>query len=215
MTDLSSTKPSPFAMPLALCAPLWPAYGLFMGATLQWWALSRMARFASPTWAFETRPKSEAPPVTPAAEPAAAAREVVEVSFDPAPGALLAPPAELEDAAPAPPADVAAESIAEAVAFVEPSAAMEAEEVEPTTPEPEPAVAAASLTAADVDELTLIRGIGPRVADALVARGVMTFAQLAAWTEKDMHHFDVEMKLLGRSKRYDFLGQAKALASQA
>ena len=64
------------------------------------------------------------------------------------------------------------------------------------------------------DELTLIRGVGPRVADALVARGVTTFGQLASWTEHDMAHFDKALKLLGRSRRYDFLGQARELAER-
>lgn len=63
------------------------------------------------------------------------------------------------------------------------------------------------------DELTLLRGVGPRVADALVARGVTTFAQLAAWTDAELAAFDTELKLLGRSKRYDFLGQARDLAA--
>lgn len=64
------------------------------------------------------------------------------------------------------------------------------------------------------DELTLIRGVGPRVADALVARGVTTFDQLAAWSDHDMAHFDKALKLLGRSRRYDFLGQARELAGR-
>jgi predicted flap endonuclease-1-like 5' DNA nuclease len=63
------------------------------------------------------------------------------------------------------------------------------------------------------DELTLLRGVGPRVADALVARGVTTFAQLASWTEEELAAFDAELKLLGRSKRYDFIGQARELAA--
>ena len=68
---------------------------------------------------------------------------------------------------------------------------------------------------AQPDELTLLRGVGPRVADALVARGVTTFAQLAAWTEDELAAFDAELKLLGRSKRYDFLGQAREFAAKS
>lgn len=86
------------------------------------------------------------------------------------------------------------------------------EAVEPTAP-----VAADTVAEPPVqrpDELTLIRGVGPRVADALVARGVTTFAQLAAWSEHDMAHFDKALKLLGRSQRYDFLGQARELAAR-
>ncbi len=98
-------------------------------------------------------------------------------------------------------------------------------EAEPVTPAPEPMVAAAEappayaapepILAERPDELTLLRGVGPRVADALVARGVTTFAQLATWTEEELAAFDAELKLLGRSKRYDFIGQARALATTA
>ena len=88
-------------------------------------------------------------------------------------------------------------------AVVEPPAVIASEPVEAPT----------EATADRPDELTLLRGVGPRVADALVARGVTTFAQLAAWTDHDMAKFDTELKLLGRSKRYDFLGQARELAA--
>ena len=108
-------------------------------------------------------------------------------------------------------------------------ASLAPEPVVASEPAPEPVLAAAPVTAETAepqdapkveeitdrpDELTLLRGVGPRVADALVARGVTTFAQLAAWSEHDMAHFDKELKLLGRSKRYDFLGQARELAAE-
>lgn len=92
----------------------------------------------------------------------------------------------------------------------------------PVVAEPVAAVSEAPLAAAAAvvepllempDELTLLRGVGPRVADALVARGIITFAQLAAWTEDEMAAFDTELKLLGRSKRYDFIGQAREMAA--
>ena len=78
---------------------------------------------------------------------------------------------------------------------------------------PTPVEAAAEAIDVTPDELTLLRGVGPRVADAFVARGVTTFAQLATWTEDQMAAFDAETKLLGRSKRYDFIGQAKELSA--
>lgn len=87
-------------------------------------------------------------------------------------------------------------------------------------PTPSEIVSAPMAVAADIetaverpDELTLLRGVGPRVADALVARGVTTFAQLAAWSELEMAAFDKDLKLLGRSTRYDFIGQAREFAA--
>lgn len=217
MTQPTQTTTSPLALPLGLCSPMWPAYGLFMGASLQWWAISRLARFASPVWAFEPKSarETEAPvetvaapvPVDAVAEPAVEPVAEAPVAFTAAPEPEVAPPLE---AAPEP------ELLAAPVEpYVEPApAAPEPKLV--ASPEPEtPAAPVVSPAPGEVDDLTLIRGIGPRVADALVARGVLTFRQLAHWSEKDMHHFDTELKLLGRSKRYDFLGQAKALASEA
>ena len=148
--------------------------------------------FMAPDVAPEPQAQPEPAPV---AEPEPA--PTVEAAFAPELETFVAP-----DVAPEPQA--------------EPTSAPEATMASGPPVAPEPAIAPEpTLGPGDVDELTLIRGIGPRVADALVERGVTTFRQLAEWTEKDMHHFDVEMKLLGRSKRYDFLGQAKALASQA
>lgn len=107
-----------------------------------------------------------------------------------------------------PPAPVAAPAVVEALAALGAPV--------PAAPllDALPASVAVETAIEQPDELTLLRGVGPRVADALVARGVTTFAQLAAWTEQEMAAFDVELKLLGRSKRYDFLAQARELARQ-
>ena len=198
MTEQTQLPTNPFALPLGLCNPLWPAYGLMMGASLHWWALSRMARFASPIWAFETKPKTvetvqapvaEATPVAqaevhveaaPLAEPELAT--TVEAAFAPELETFMAPdvapepqpePAPTVDAAFAPELEtfVALESQAEPTSVPEATMASEP----PVSPKP--AIAPKpTLGPGDVDELTLIRGIGPRVADALVERGVTTFA---------------------------------------
>ncbi len=62
------------------------------------------------------------------------------------------------------------------------------------------------------DDLTQLRGVGPRTAAALAERGVTRFAQLAAWSAEQMAAFDSEMKLKGRSVRDAWLDQACRLA---
>jgi len=115
------------------------------------------------------------------------------------PKAVAAPVVAVTEAAPTVVEDAAVETTAFAEAPVESVA---------------PTVATLSdILSVQPDELTLLRGVGPRVAEAFVARGVTTFAQLAAWTDDQMAAFDADSKLLGRSKRYDFIGQAKELSA--
>ena len=64
------------------------------------------------------------------------------------------------------------------------------------------------------DDLTRLVGIGPKVSDALAARGVTQFAQLAGWTDADLAKFDAELKLLGRGTRDAWIAQAKRLAAE-
>jgi predicted flap endonuclease-1-like 5' DNA nuclease len=63
------------------------------------------------------------------------------------------------------------------------------------------------------DDLTRLTGIGPKLAAALNARGVTSFAQLAAWTDAEAAAFDADLKLLGRVARDAWIAQAKRLAS--
>jgi predicted flap endonuclease-1-like 5' DNA nuclease len=119
----------------------------------------------------------------------------------------------LSDAAPADPAPAIVAAVATVAELPVEVAATIVETAEIPMEKPvEAAPAVVESAVEQPDELTLLRGVGPRVADALVARGVTTFAQLAAWSEEELAAFDAQLKLLGRSKRYDFLGQARALA---
>ena len=65
------------------------------------------------------------------------------------------------------------------------------------------------------DDFTTLVGIGPRIAAALVERGVTRFSQLAAWTSDDLAAFDAELNLRGRGLRGDWIGQAKRVAEGA
>lgn len=64
------------------------------------------------------------------------------------------------------------------------------------------------------DDLTVLTGIGPKLAAAFAERGVTTYAQIAAWTEEDVAGFDKDMKLMGRIAREAWIAQAARLAAR-
>lgn len=92
-------------------------------------------------------------------------------------------------------ADTVVEAAPEPVAEV--FAAMALEPVAPATP----------------DDLTVLTGIGPKLAAAFAERGVTRFADIAAWTEEDIARFDKELKLMGRIGREAWIAQATRLAA--
>ena len=65
--------------------------------------------------------------------------------------------------------------------------------------------------AAAADDLTVLVGIGPKLAAALAERGVTRFAQIAAWTEKDLTEVDKALDLKGRAVRDAWVAQAKRI----
>jgi predicted flap endonuclease-1-like 5' DNA nuclease len=90
---------------------------------------------------------------------------------------------------------------------------------EPTpepTPEPSSLVEAAeAATAMEPDDLTRLVGIGPKLAQALAARGVTRFSELAAWTAADLAEVDAALSLKGRAVRDAWVAQARRFASAA
>lgn len=60
-------------------------------------------------------------------------------------------------------------------------------------------------------DLKRISGIGPKLEEVLKGMGVMSLAQVAAWTDADIARFDKELGFEGRIRRDDWVGQAKAL----
>ena len=62
------------------------------------------------------------------------------------------------------------------------------------------------------DDLTRMVGVGPKLSEALAARGVTRFAQIAAWTEADLADIDAALSLKGRAVREAWVAQAKRLA---
>jgi predicted flap endonuclease-1-like 5' DNA nuclease len=75
--------------------------------------------------------------------------------------------------------------------------------------------AAVEEVAAAADDLTRMVGIGPKLSEALAARGVTRFAQIAAWTPDDLTDIDAALSLKGRAVREAWVAQARRLAADA
>ncbi|WP_430431886.1 helix-hairpin-helix domain-containing protein [Oceanicaulis sp.] len=75
------------------------------------------------------------------------------------------------------------------------------------TPEPETETAPVS------DDLTQIKGLGPKAAAKLSENGVTSLAQIANWTADDVARMDDVINGRGRIERDDWVGQAKALSA--
>ncbi|MGV4796462.1 5' DNA nuclease [Rhizobium sp. F40D2] len=81
--------------------------------------------------------------------------------------------------------------------------------------EPKPAVKAKPVARAKkADDLKLIAGIGPKLEQVLNAKGVRSFAEIAAWSDEDIARLDAELGFNGRIGRDDWSGQAKVLAGR-
>ncbi|MEO1313788.1 MAG: helix-hairpin-helix domain-containing protein [Pseudomonadota bacterium] len=64
-----------------------------------------------------------------------------------------------------------------------------------------------------VDDLTKIKGVGPKMAGKLSAAGITSYAQIASWDAAMIEKMDVDLGgLPGAIARADWVAQAKALA---
>ncbi|MEL7691643.1 helix-hairpin-helix domain-containing protein [Citromicrobium bathyomarinum] len=128
--------------------------------------------------------KEPGPPPAPKAEPAAPAKPTTTT-----------PPAPPKDK-PAAPAD----SLGGAGAAVGTAAA----EKSPAAP----------ASAVDGDDLTKLKGVGPKLALQLNELGVTSFAQIAAWSEADIDRIDDQLgRFKGRIRRDNWIEQARLLTS--
>lgn len=76
-----------------------------------------------------------------------------------------------------------------------------------------PAGAPVTTPAASGDDLTRIKGLGPKLSATLHGAGVTSFAQIAAWSDADIDRIDAQLgRFQGRIRRDDWVGQAKLLA---
>lgn len=77
------------------------------------------------------------------------------------------------------------------------------------------AKAAPAAASGEGDDLTQLSGVGPALLKKLNAAGIITFAQIAAWTEADVAEFDEKLSFKGRIEREGWIAQAKELASKS
>ena len=64
------------------------------------------------------------------------------------------------------------------------------------------------------DDLTRIKGLGPKLADHLRGLGVTSFAQIAAWDDAEIDRIDAQLgRFQGRIRRDDWPAQANLLAA--
>jgi len=182
-------------------SPLWLMFGgaAMAGATWWWWS----ARWREAVNVEALLAPALTPTLTgalPAAEPATLAPEpAVEAPIDPVTEAPILAPVE---------ATAAADTVAEAV--VDTAGTATAEVKETLEAAAEPVVEAAKSTA---DDLTLLVGIGPKLAASLADLGVTRFEQIAGWSADDLADVDAKLNLRGRAERDAWIAQAKRLTS--
>ena len=64
------------------------------------------------------------------------------------------------------------------------------------------------------DDLTRIKGLGPKIAANLKGMGINSFAQIAAWDDEMVTQIDAQMgRFTGRIRRDNWVEQAKLLAA--
>ncbi|MEM6494094.1 MAG: hypothetical protein AAF650_06905 [Pseudomonadota bacterium] len=83
-------------------------------------------------------------------------------------------------------------------------------------PAPKPAPSPKPAPASDgADDLSQIKGVGPKLVALLKAEGVTSFAQIAAWSDSDIEAIDAKLgRFSGRIARDQWVDQAKLLISQ-
>lgn len=64
------------------------------------------------------------------------------------------------------------------------------------------------------DDLTRIKGLGPKLATMLKEQGITSYAQIAAWSDADVERVDASLgRFAGRIMRDQWVAQAKLLAA--
>lgn len=69
-------------------------------------------------------------------------------------------------------------------------------------------------TASNGDDLSRIKGVGPKIVTLLATLGITSFEQIAAWTDADIERIDAQLgAFAGRPKRDKWMEQARLLAT--
>jgi predicted flap endonuclease-1-like 5' DNA nuclease len=196
---------------------------LLAGAASPLWLMFGGAAMAGATWWWWSARWREAINVEALMAPGLALKAIPEPVIDLAPEPVIDPvteapvlaPVALEAPEPATTAatavvEVAAEAVQETLDATETVVSETTETVKAVAePVTEAAVETAKIVA---DDLTVVVGIGPKLAASLAELGVTRFAELAAWGPAELADFDAKLNLKGRAERDAWVAQAKRLA---
>lgn len=189
LPEAEETAEKALRLPVGITSPLWLMIGgaAMVGAAMFW---AKAWLMPSTTEAVTAEVVTPEPKVLPKPEPE------VEAAIEKA-------------------AEVAPELVEEVVeAAVEaPVAVVEALLEAASEPEVVTEAVAEAPVVLTPDDLTVMIGIGPKMAAMLAEKGITRFAQIAAWNEDDIVGFDKELKLMGRVTREAWVAQAKRLAA--
>jgi len=208
---------------------LWPRPG--EGPVEYWTSLSPMAPLFGVTWRFADL-EADGPSPRRASKPKRSpiSKDAVDAAVVTAPAKPAAPkpaapkpaaagPAPAKAEAPAPEAKPVAPAKAEPAKAGGPEAEapkaepMKAESGKAEPPKVSPKPVASSAPKKVEDDLTLLKGVGPKMAGNLRKHGVTSFADIAAWDDAKIDQMDEALGgLPGRIRRDDWVGQAKALS---
>ncbi len=179
---------------------------LVVGLLVAWWIFIAMRRTGVETDRTDVLDDGKGP----------AARNQALMDAPPAagptPAAAMPPSAGPPPAGPSAPATVDEQPAAADTVMVTPT------EVSPIAPTDDPVLAntvrpVAKTPAPDgSDDITLIKGIGPKLSALLAEHGVTRFDQIAAWNDADIDAIDVKLgKFQGRIRRDAWVTQAQML----
>jgi predicted flap endonuclease-1-like 5' DNA nuclease len=196
---------------------------LLAGAASPLWLMFGGAAMAGATWWWWSARWREAVNVEALMAPGLALKAIPEPVVELAPEPVIDPVTEAPILAPVAfetpePVTAAATAVADTTNEVvqetlDTTQAVVAETTETVKATAEPVVDATVETAKAVaDDLTVVVGIGPKLAASLAELGVTRFAELAAWGPKELADFDAKLSLKGRAERDAWVAQAKRLA---
>ena len=181
----------------------WPLFliALVLGIAIAWWLFSS-TRHTRVTERDSTDVLDEG------AAPAARNQALI----DAAPAATPQPPVVPAGVAGAGTAVAAAVEAQQVKAAEEAVMAEQEDTSPPLSPAPVPAPVAPPASGS-ADDLTRIKGVGPKLAELLASLGVHSFAQIADWTDADIDRIDAQLgRFEGRIRRDSWVEQATLLA---
>jgi len=187
----------------------WPvlAVVIVLALLIAWWLYSRATRVAVRR---ERRPDVLDEGAAPAR------RNQALIDAPPASAAItVAPAAEAVGGVAEVIAAAAQEEAAAVAALKEAEAQQPATAWQPVQPsQSAPAVQPSAEAPAGADDLTRIKGVGPKLAALLAGLGVTSYAQIAAWGDADLDRIDGQIgTFAGRPRRDRWVDQARLLAA--